>query len=53
MGRADYLTKADHRQEAERLAWVLDDRLQSDEPRTLADVALAGILNALLALDDE
>jgi hypothetical protein len=38
----DYLTPEGHRQEAERLAWVIDDVLQSDAERNLPDlIALA------------
>jgi hypothetical protein len=40
--RDDYMTPAGHRQEAERLAWVIDDVIQSGARRTLADlIALA------------
>lgn len=40
--RPGYFTPAGHRQEAERLAWVIDDVLQSDAQRTIGDlIALA------------
>ncbi len=41
-GRDDYFTPAEHRAEAERLAWVIDDVLQSGAKRSLGDlIALA------------
>lgn len=40
--RDDYMTPAEHREEAERLAWVIDDVIQSGAKRTLGDlIALA------------
>jgi hypothetical protein len=40
--RDDYFSPAEHRQEAERLAWVIDDVLQTGTKRTLGDlIALA------------
>lgn len=40
--RDDYMTPAQHREEAERLAWVIDDVIQSGARRTLGDlIALA------------
>jgi hypothetical protein len=40
--RGDYMTRAEHQMEAERLVWVIDDVIQSGARRTLADlIALA------------
>ena len=44
-----YLTPEQHLREAERLTWVLDDILQSDADRTLADVAAIARLHLDLA----
>lgn len=42
VARDAYFTPAEHRQEAERLALIVDDALQTDAKRTLADlIALA------------
>lgn len=45
----DYLTRKQHIQEAERLAWVIDDALQSDADRTLADLVAIARLHLDLA----
>lgn len=45
----DYLTPAGHRQEAERLAWVIDDVLQSDAERSLGDLIAIARLHLDLA----
>lgn len=47
--RSDYFAVHEHRQEAERMALVLDDVLQSDTDRSTTDLALIGILHALLS----
>ena len=40
--RDDYMTPAGHREEAERLAWVIDEEIQSGAKRSLGDlIALA------------
>ena len=49
----DYLTPAQHRQEAERLAWVIDDVLQSDAERTLSDLVAIARLHLDLASTPE
>jgi hypothetical protein len=46
--REDYFTSEEHRQEAERLAYVLDGVLQSNAKRSVGDLAMVGILHALL-----
>jgi hypothetical protein len=45
----DYMTPAEHREEAERLAWVVDYELQSDAERTLGDVIALARLHLELA----
>ena len=47
--RDDYLTRQQHIQEAERLAWVIDDVLQSKAERTLADLVAIARLHLDLA----
>jgi hypothetical protein len=49
--RDDYMTPAEHREEAERLAWVIDDVLQSGAKRTLGDVIALARLHLDLAQD--
>lgn len=40
--RTDFMTTREHRAEAERLTWVIDDVIQSPAKRTLGDlIALA------------
>ncbi len=52
--RDDYMTPAEHRQEAERLAWVIDDVIQSGAKRTLGDlIALARLHLDLAQADSE
>lgn len=47
--RPDYMTRAEHLQEAGRLAWVADDVLQSGARRTLGDVIALARLHVDLA----
>jgi hypothetical protein len=48
--RPDYMTRAEHLQEAERLAWVADDVLQDPRAkRTLGDVIALARLHVDLA----
>ena len=47
--RRDYMTPAGHRQEAERLAWVIDEEIQSGAKRTLGDLIAAARLHLELA----
>ena len=47
--RADYMTAREHRQEAERLAYVIDDLIQSPARRTLADLIALARLHLELA----
>jgi hypothetical protein len=47
--RDDYLTVEQHREEAERLLWVIDGELQSDAPRTLGDLAVIALAHILIA----
>ncbi len=44
-----YLTPKQHFQEAQRLLWVVDEALQSDEPRTLGDLAILALAHAVTA----
>jgi hypothetical protein len=50
--RDDYMTPAEHRQEAERLAWVVDDVIQSGARRTPGDLIALARLHLDLAQDD-
>ena len=45
-----YMTPAEHRQEAERLAWVIDDVLQSGAKRSLGDLIAFAQLHLDLAI---
>ena len=47
--RDDYMTRAEHQAEAERLAWVIDDVLQSGAKRTLSDLIAIARLHLDLA----
>jgi hypothetical protein len=47
--RDSYMTRAEHIEEAERLAWVIDDVLQSGAKRTLADLVAIARLHLDLA----
>ena len=48
--RPDYMTRAEHLQEAERLAWVIDDVLQDPRAkRTLGDLVAIARLHLDLA----
>ncbi len=47
--RDNYMTPAEHREEAERLAWVIDDVLQSGARRTLGDLITLARLHLELA----
>jgi len=50
--RDDYMTPAEHRQEAERLAWVIDDVLQDPRAkRTLGDLIALARLHLDLSRD--
>ena len=51
--RPDYMTPAEHRQEAERLAWVIDDVIQTDAERTLGDLIALARLHLELARDED
>lgn len=50
--RDSYMTPDEHRQEAERLAWVIDDVLQTGARRTLADLIALARLHLDLAQAD-
>ncbi|HZR50086.1 MAG TPA: hypothetical protein VFB06_11260 [Streptosporangiaceae bacterium] len=47
--RPDYMTQAEHLQEAGRLAWVIDDVMQSRAKRSLGDVIALARLHLELA----
>ena len=47
--RDGYMTPAEHRQEAVRLAWVIDDVLQSRAKRSLSDLIAVARLHLDLA----
>ncbi|HET9969816.1 MAG TPA: hypothetical protein VFQ68_16395 [Streptosporangiaceae bacterium] len=47
--RPDYMTRAQHLEEAERLAWVIDDVLQSNAKRSLSDLVAIARLHLDLA----
>jgi hypothetical protein len=47
--RDSYMSRAEHIEEAERLAWVIDDVLQSGAKRTLADLVAIARLHLDLA----
>lgn len=49
LARDSYRTPAEHRQEAERLAWVIDDVLQSEAERSLGDLIAIARLHLDLA----
>ncbi len=51
--RDDYMTPAEHQQEAERLAWVIDDVIQSCAKRTLGDLIALARLHLDLATTAE
>lgn len=51
--RDHYFTPAEHRQEAERLAWVVDDVLQSNVKRSLSDLIALARLHADLGRPEE
>ena len=50
--RRDYLTPAGHRQEAERLAWVIDEEIQSGAERTMGDLIALARLHLELAREE-
>lgn len=46
----DFPTLAQHREEARRLLWVIDDCLQDEsQPRTLGDLAVIALAHAVVA----
>lgn len=47
--RPDYMTRAQHLEEAGRLAWVIDDVLQSGAGRSLSDLVAIARLHLDLA----
>ena len=47
--RPDYMTRAQHLEEAERLAFVIDDVLQSGARRSLSDLVAIARLHLDLA----
>lgn len=46
-----YMTPAEHRKEAESLAWVIDEAIQSDADRTLGDLIALARLHLDLSRD--